>query len=98
MPEEAEIAVAYTVKELIKGLSDRIDGFMQMMASKADQSTVSQVQLRQDNHEVRIARLELDMENQAKNVTAKSEFRRWAIPAIASIGAVAVTIFQVWHP
>lgn len=96
MPEEVE--VYYTVKELIKGLSDRIDGFMQMMASKADQATVSQVQLRQDNHEVRIAKLEFDVENSVKTNTAKREFRRWVIPAVASVGAVAVTIFQVWHP
>lgn len=96
MPDEVE--VYYTVKELIKGLSDRIDGFMQMMGQKADQATVAQMMLRQDQHEVRIAKLELTQETAAKSSTAKQEFRRWIIPALASVGAVAVAVFQVWHP
>lgn len=96
MPEEVE--VYYTVKELIKGLSDRIDGFMQMMGQKADQATVAQIMLRQDQHEVRIAKLELDSEFKTKTSTAKQEFRRWVVPVVASCAAVGVTIFQVWHP
>lgn len=96
MPDEIE--VGYSVKELIKGLSDRIDSFMQMMASKADQTAVSQVQVRVDNHESRILTLEHEAASSAKNTSAKSEFRRWVIPVILSLVTAGVLILQVLHP
>lgn len=92
-----ELEVSYSVKELIKGLSDRIDAFMQMMANKADQSTVAQVQLRIDQHETRLARIEHHQENEAKQDSASSEFKRWLIPVLLSIVPVAVLLMQVFH-
>lgn len=95
MPEEVE--VYYTVKELIKGLSDRIDGFMQMMATKADQAQVAQAMIRIDAHETRLARVEHEVEAAAKHSSATSEFKRWLIPVVLSACTIAVLVIQVFH-
>ena len=95
MPDEVE--VAYTVKELIKGLSDRIDGFMQMMATKADQAQVAQAMIRIDAHETRLAKVEHEQETMAKHSSAKSDFKRWLIPVILSGATIAVLVIQVFH-
>lgn len=95
MPEEVE--VAYTVKELIKGLSDRIDGFMTMMASKADQTVVSQAQIRIDNHETRLAAVEHELKATAEHSSASSDFKRWLVPVILSLATVTALVVQVFH-
>ena len=96
MPDEIE--VSYTVKELLKGISDRIDGFMAIVGSKANQADVAHAFERIDGLDNRVTTIEHTHQAAKQSSSAKREFRRWAVPTLASLAAVIVTLIQVFHP
>src|SRR6185312_6259411 len=95
MPDELE--VSYSVKELLQQLNMRIDAFMTLLASKADQSSVIHVSDRIDQLEPRVTNLENIQKFQARHSSARQEFRRWIVPTLISLAAVAAAVFQVVH-
>lgn len=96
MPDEPE--VSYTVKELLSQLNSRIDAFMTLLGSKADQTVVAHVVERVDQLDTRVGVLETDGKATAKHFTAKQDFRRWVVPTVISVAAVVVAILQAVHP
>jgi excinuclease UvrABC nuclease subunit len=97
MTDEPEASVSYTVKELLQQLNNRIDAFMTLLGSKADQSSVAHVNERVDQLEPRVTTLEQHRASQLNHSTAKREFQRWAIPVALSLATVAVMLMQVFH-
>ena len=93
-----EIEIGYSVKELLKGLSDRIDGFMALLGSKADAASVAHAMERIDGLDNRVKDLEHISKSGKALDRARQEFRRWAVPVLLSTATTLVLVFQVIHP
>lgn len=96
MSDEAE--VSYTVKELLSQLNSRIDAFMTLLGSKADQSAVAHLSERVDVHENRLSTLEHDGKAKDAHRSAAQEFRRWIVPTALTLVMVGVMVWQAVHP
>lgn len=87
--------VTYTVKELLTDLNRKIDGFMTLLASKADTSAVEHLASRVDVHDERLRTLE----SHDQHVELTRDWKRWAIPTLISLAAtIAIIVSVVVHP
>lgn len=93
----ADGEVTYSVKELIQGLSEKIDLFMSLLGNKADQSSVAHANERIDGIDRRLTAIEHSSQANDKSARASQEFRRWMAPVLLSIAMIAVTLFQALH-
>jgi hypothetical protein len=95
MSDDAE--VSYTVKELLKQLSDRIDTFMSLIGSKADQASVAQLHDKVEQVEARVTTVEHTLKANDNHTRANQEFRRWAWPVAISVLTALILILQAFH-
>ena len=93
-----EVEVSFTVKELLQDLNRKIDGFMQLLASKADVSSVAHAHERIDQAENRILTIEHKQQENERHGSARREFRRWVVPVVIAMATAAVMVLQVFRP
>lgn len=98
MPDNNEVEISFSVKELLQQLNTRIDAFMTLLASKADQSSVAHVAERVDKLDTRVTKIEHTEQDRTSHRSAATEFRRWFVPVLISLMTAAVLIYQVLRP
>lgn len=77
--------VTYTVKELLARLDAKIDGMIEMLATKAEQAELNSLSTRVAN-----------LETERAEILAISVYKRWLIGLSVSMVGVAVAVIAVF--
>ncbi len=91
---DSEPVIAYSIRELLKRMDEKLDGIVNAMVTKVDRAEFARLQEDVREHQLRLAALEADKQS----AKAARDTRRWMIgtimAAVTAIGAVVVVFLH----